>query len=232
MITYCNYISIPAGYAETIRNLNLSLAKVDVLVSLAIAAASAPIPYVRPKMYEPETGILELHKVRHPCLEKQDGISVIPNSVKFKKHEKTFFIITGPNMGGKSTYIKSIGVSVLMAHIGSFVPCEKAEISCVDGILARVGAEDSELKRLSTFALEMVETAGIVRVSIISKILGAIVTSFLLVDRYSIITENYFNWITLQTLCINVQAVEKFLGSLSVQLHIQYLPKFPLPRFV
>lgn len=142
------------------------LAKIDVLVSFATAAASAPIPYARPKLYEQGTGILLLEKVRHPCLEKQDCVSVIPNNAEFKKDEKMFFIITGPNMGGKSTYIRSIGVAVLLAHVGSFVPCNEAEVSLVDGILARVGAEDSELRRLSTFALEMVETAGIVRVRV------------------------------------------------------------------
>lgn len=159
-------LSFTAGYADTLRSLNTALAKVDVFVSLAAVAALASIPYIRPKLHPLGSGILKLEKVRHPCLEKLDGIVVIPNSVEFKKDEKVLLIITGPNMGGKSTYIRSIGCTVLMAHIGSFVPCKMADISVVDCILARVGAEDSELKGLSTFALEMAETSGIIRVFI------------------------------------------------------------------
>ncbi|KAJ8980096.1 hypothetical protein NQ317_008557 [Molorchus minor] len=154
---------VAAGYTDTLRNLNVLLATVDVLASFATAAVLARIPYVRPKLHSKESGILDIKQVRHPCLEAQDNISYIPNSVSFDQNDKTLHIITGPNMCGKSTYIRSVGTCVLMALIGSLVPCEEATISLVDGILVRVGADDCQLKGLSTFMLEMIETSSIIK---------------------------------------------------------------------
>ncbi|XP_050300026.1 DNA mismatch repair protein Msh2 [Anthonomus grandis grandis] len=156
-------IKVAAGYADTVKSINVILATLDVLTSFAIAATSAKVPYVRPVMKPINQQVLKLTKVRHPCLEQQDQLEFIPNDVNFDQLDKTFYIITGPNMCGKSTYIRSVGVCVLMAHIGCWVPCDYAEISLVDGILARVGASDSQVKGLSTFMLEMIETATTIK---------------------------------------------------------------------
>lgn len=154
-------MNIASGYSGTLNNLSGIVAHLDVLTSFAVVVATAPRPYTRPKMHAEGSGVLSLTQARHPCLERQDGVDYIPNDAHFKHGECTFHIITGPNMGGKSTYIRSVGVCVLLAQLGSYVPCDEAEISLVDAILARVGADDCQLKGMSTFMTEMVETAGI-----------------------------------------------------------------------
>ncbi|XP_050447674.1 DNA mismatch repair protein Msh2 isoform X2 [Cataglyphis hispanica] len=156
-------IGIAAGYSETMRTIGSVLACLDVLTAFASTAVSANKVYVRPEMVPSEEGELNLIQVRHPCLEMQQGVDYIANDINFKRDQYHFCIITGPNMGGKSTYIRSVGVAALMAHIGSFVPCDRATISLLDCILARIGADDSQLKGLSTFMMEMIETAAILK---------------------------------------------------------------------
>ncbi|CAK9800192.1 DNA mismatch repair protein Msh2 [Anthophora plagiata] len=156
-------VEIAAGYSSSVKAIGNILASLDVLTAFASAAISANKPYVRPEMLPSEVGKFNLTQVRHPCLEIQEGVDYIANDINFKREECHFCIITGPNMGGKSTYIRSAGVTALMAHIGSFVPCDDAKISLLDCILARVGADDSQLKGLSTFMMEMIETAAILK---------------------------------------------------------------------
>jgi DNA mismatch repair protein MutS len=147
--------------ARRIRQTALALAEVDVLASFAHLAAHRN--YCRPEF--DQTGDIEIVEGRHPVVEVPEltGTSdrFVPNDLFLNPATHSILVLTGPNMGGKSTYLRQAALLVIMAQMGSFVPARKMRMGVVDRIFTRIGASDNLARGRSTFMVEMTETAAI-----------------------------------------------------------------------
>ncbi|EGA71835.1 DNA mismatch repair protein MutS [Vibrio sinaloensis DSM 21326] len=143
-------------HLEQMQNLASAVSQIDVLQNLAERADS--LDYCRPTLTK-EAGI-HIQSGRHPVVEQVMDEPFIANPIELNPARK-MLIITGPNMGGKSTYMRQTALIALMAHIGSYVPAEAAQIGSIDRIFTRIGASDDLASGRSTFMVEMTETANI-----------------------------------------------------------------------
>lgn len=153
---YEQLIDLLLPYLQKLQFTAQALAELDVLNNLAERALT--LNYVRPTL-QAESGI-EIEEGRHPVVEQVNKTPFIANPISLHE-QRRMLIITGPNMGGKSTYMRQIALMVLMAHIGSFIPAQSAKIGPIDRIFTRIGASDDLASGRSTFMVEMTETANI-----------------------------------------------------------------------
>ncbi|HEX2252457.1 MAG TPA: DNA mismatch repair protein MutS [Thermoanaerobaculia bacterium] len=147
-----------AAAAAGLGALAATLGTLDVLAGFAEQAARAR--YTRPRIGPPGAPLV-LRGGRHPVVEATSREPFVPNDLELDSEHAQIVVLTGPNMGGKSTYLRQVALIVLMAQAGSFVPADSAEIGTVDRIFTRVGASDDLARGESTFMVEMIETANI-----------------------------------------------------------------------
>ncbi len=164
----CSKVTIEA---EAIRRVSEALSELDVLLSFATVATL--YGYTRPVVKD--NSIIRIEEGRHPMVERTMPGQYVPNDALLDNERRRFVILTGPNMAGKSTFMRQTALIVLMAQMGSFVPAKSAEIGIVDRVFTRVGAFDDLIRGQSTFMVEMIEVANILN-SATSK-------SFILLDE-------------------------------------------------
>ena len=155
---FCDLRERILTHLEAIQTTAASVAQLDVLATLARVALDQR--YTRPQLHEGDT--LTITNGRHPIIEQlPDAEPFIPNDTRLDNARHQISLITGPNMAGKSTYIRQVALIAVLAHIGSFVPADAALIPLLDRIFTRVGAGDDLTQGRSTFMVEMQETANI-----------------------------------------------------------------------
>jgi DNA mismatch repair protein MutS len=179
----------------------LAVSELDVLATLAERADA--LSFCRPQLTQ-EMGI-DIQGGRHPVVEQVTSSPFVPNDLQFSK-SRHMLIITGPNMGGKSTYMRQAALIVLLAHIGSFVPAQNAKIGIVDRIFTRIGSSDDLAGGRSTFMVEMTETANILH--------NATASSLILMDEIGRGTSTFdglaLAWACAKHLAENIKAFTLF----------------------
>ena len=200
---YKQLLTVLSERIGQLQEVSNNLALLDCLVSLATVAKERR--YVRPTMKESGEP-LQIKEGRHPVVEAISKERFVPNDALLDNGENRCAIITGPNMAGKSTYMRQIGLIALMSHIGSFVPAKSAEIPLIDRIFTRVGASDNLIFDQSTFMVEMTEVATI--------LLHATKDSLLILDEVGRGTSTYdglsIAWAVIEFLAQNVRAKTLF----------------------
>lgn len=200
---YVKIMQILVDKIDDLQTVASALGLLDCLVSLAMVAKERR--YTRPKMLEGGQP-LTITEGRHPVVEAISKERFVPNDTILDNEENRCAIITGPNMAGKSTYMRQVALIVLMAHIGSFVPAKSAQIPLTDRIFTRVGASDNLIFDQSTFMVEMTEVASI--------LLRATKDSLLVLDEVGRGTSTYdglsIAWSVIEFLAKNIRAKTLF----------------------
>ena len=146
------------GYAPKIREIARAIAQIDCLLSLALSAKKHR--FIKP--FIDDSAVFAVEAGRHPVIEASlKGESFIPNDILLDDQDHKMYVITGPNMAGKSTFIRQVALLAILAQMGSFIPAKKAHIGIIDKVFTRIGASDNLAKGQSTFMVEMTETAHI-----------------------------------------------------------------------
>ena len=200
---YTQILELLSSRIGQLKQIAESLALLDCLVGLATVAKERR--YVRPKMkVSGET--LHITEGRHPVVEAISKERFVPNDAVLDNKENSCAIITGPNMAGKSTYMRQVALITIMAHVGSFVPARAAEIPVIDRVFTRVGASDNLIFDQSTFMVEMTEVAAI--------LLHATKDSLLILDEVGRGTSTYdglsIAWAVVEYLVKHVKAKTLF----------------------
>ncbi len=207
-IEYKIFAELRQRIAENIKSVQCiarKTAELDALVSLSAVAVAQG--YKRPQISNDENGCLNIINGRHPVIETTMPKELfIPNDTIFNEHSQRFLMLFGPNMSGKSTYMRQTALLVLMAQVGSFVPAEKMEFSLVDRLFTRVGAMDDLFSGQSTFMVEMSETANILK--------NATANSLIIMDEIGRGTSTYdgmsIAWAVAEYICLNIKAKTLF----------------------